>query len=139
MLARLGEHLEQALADPLAGHLDQAQRSDLGDLVLGAVTAQALGEPAQHEVAVALEHHVDEVDDDDAADVAQAELSDDLLGRLDVVLGDGLLEVAPPEPTNLPVLTSTTVIASVRSITREPPEGSQTLRSIALASCSSTR
>ena len=43
----------------------------------------------------------------------------------------------PPEPTNLPVLTSTTVIASVRSMTSEPPEGSHTLRSIALASCSS--
>src|ERR1700744_5123506 len=45
----------------------------------------------------------------------------------------------PPDPVNLPVLTSTTVIASVRSITRVPPEGSQTLRSIALASCSSMR
>ena len=45
----------------------------------------------------------------------------------------------PPEPTNLPVLTSTTVIASVRSITSEPPDGSQTLRSSAFASCSSMR
>ena len=39
----------------------------------------------------------------------------------------------------MPVLTSTTVIASVRSMTSEPPEGSQTLRSIALAICSSIR
>ena len=45
----------------------------------------------------------------------------------------------PPEPVNLPVLTSTTVIASVRSITSVPPDGSHTLRSIALASCSSMR
>ena len=45
----------------------------------------------------------------------------------------------PPEPVNLPVLTSTTVIASVRSMTSEPPEGSQTLRSIAFVSCSSIR
>ena len=44
----------------------------------------------------------------------------------------------PPEPTNLPVLTSMTVIASVRSMTSEPPEGSQTLRSSALCSCSWT-
>src|SRR5690606_35021155 len=35
-----------------------------------------------------------EVDDDDAADVAQAQLADDLLGRLKVVLRDGLFEVA---------------------------------------------
>ena len=45
----------------------------------------------------------------------------------------------PPAPVNFPVLTSTTVIASVRSMTREPPEGSHTLRSIALAIASSMR
>ncbi len=45
----------------------------------------------------------------------------------------------PPEPVYLPVFTSITVMASVRSITSEPPDGSHTLRSSALASCSSTR
>ena len=45
----------------------------------------------------------------------------------------------PPEPTNLPVLTSTTVMASVRSITSEPPDGSQTLRSSAFSICSVMR
>ena len=40
------------------------------------------------------EDHVDEVDDDHAADVAQPELADDLLGGLEVVAGDRLLEVA---------------------------------------------
>ena len=45
----------------------------------------------------------------------------------------------PPWPVNLPVLTSMTVIASVLSMTSEPPLGSHTLRSSALASCSSTR
>ena len=45
----------------------------------------------------------------------------------------------PPEPVNLPVLTSTTVIASVRSMISEPPEGSQTLRSRPLWICSSMR
>ena len=91
---RLAERLQQPGADPLAGHLHQAQRGDLGDLVAGAVAAQALDQPAQHQVAVGLQHHVDEVDDDDAADVAQPELADDLLGGLEVVLGDRLLEVA---------------------------------------------
>ena len=94
VLAVLAERLDQAGADPLAGHLHQAERGDLGDLVAGAVAAQALDQAAQHQVAVGLQHHVDEVDDDDAADVAQPELADDLLGRLEVVLGDGLLEVA---------------------------------------------
>ncbi|SIN00184.1 Uncharacterised protein [Mycobacteroides abscessus subsp. abscessus] len=45
----------------------------------------------------------------------------------------------PPEPVNLPVFTSITVIASVRSMTREPPEGRNTLRSRALARPSSIR
>ena len=45
----------------------------------------------------------------------------------------------PPCPVNFPVLTSTTTIASVLSITSEPPLGSQTLRSSAFISCSSMR
>ena len=94
VLAGLGEDLDEPRADPLAGHLDEAERGHLGDLVLRAVAAEALEQAADDEVAVALEDHVDEVDDDDPADVAQPELADDLLGRLDVVLGDRLLEVA---------------------------------------------
>ena len=94
VVARLGEDLDEARPDALAGHLDEAERGDLGDLVLGAVPTEALEQAPHDEVAVALEDHVDEVDDDDAADVAQPELAHDLLGRLDVVLGDGLLEVA---------------------------------------------
>ncbi len=95
VLALLREDLDEARADPLAGHLDQAERGDLGDLVLRAVTAEALEQAAHDEVTVGLEDHVDEVDDDDAADVAQPQLTHDLLGRLDVVLRHRLLEVAP--------------------------------------------
>src|SRR5690606_7454270 len=87
VLAGGAERLDQALADALAGHLHQAQRGHLGHLVAGAVAAEALDEPAQHQVPVGLEHHVDEVDDDDAADVAQPQLAHDLLGRLEVVPG----------------------------------------------------
>jgi hypothetical protein len=93
-LARLAERLEQALADALAGHLDEPERGHLGDLVLGPVAAQALDEASYDQVAVALQHHVDEVDDDDPADVAQPQLAGDLLGGLEVVAGDRLLEVA---------------------------------------------
>src|SRR5690606_13012682 len=48
--AGLGERLQQALADPLAGHLDQAQRRHLGHLVLRAVPAQALQQAPQHQI-----------------------------------------------------------------------------------------
>ncbi len=61
--------------------------------MLGPVAAQAFDQAPKHEIAVGLQDHVDEVDDDDAADVAQAQLADDLLRGLEVVLGDGLLEV----------------------------------------------
>ena len=93
-LALGGERLEQTGADLLPGHLHQAEAGHLGDLVAGPVPAQALDQPAQQQLAVAGQHHVDEVDHDDAADVAQPELADDLLGRLQVVAGHGGLEVA---------------------------------------------
>src|SRR6266702_4770244 len=94
VLARDAERLQQTRADPLPGHLDQAERRDLGHLVAGAVPAEALGQAAQHQVTVGLQHHVNEVDHDDAADVAQPELPDDLFGGLQVVPGDRLFEVA---------------------------------------------
>src|SRR5450759_3437043 len=94
VLAGLAEGLDETLTDPLAGHLDQPERDHLGHLVLRAVTPEALDQTPQHEVAVGLEHHVDEIDDDHAADVAQPELAHDLLGSLEVVPRHGLLERA---------------------------------------------
>ena len=49
--------------------------------------------------------HVDEVDDDDPAEVAQPQLTGDLLGRLEVGLQRPSLRAVAP-PTNFPVLTS---------------------------------
>src|ERR671912_148633 len=91
--AGLGEAVEQAAGDALAGHLDQAERRHLHHLALGLVPDQGGPEAFDHGLLVALEQHVDEVDDDDAADVAQAELADDLVGRLEVVGDHRLLEV----------------------------------------------
>src|SRR5215211_2252699 len=91
--AGLREAVEQAARDALAGHLDQAEGRHLHDLALGLVPDQGGPEAVDHGLLVALEQHVDEVDDDDAADVAQAELTDDLVGRLEVVGDHRLLEV----------------------------------------------
>ena len=93
-LAVLAERLEQAESQLLARHLHQTQRGDLGDLMLRPVAAEAFDQAAQHQIAVGLEHHVDEVHDDDAADVAQAQLPHDLFGRLEVVLRHRLFEVS---------------------------------------------
>ena len=71
VLARHRERLKQPGPDPFPGHLHQAKRGDLGHLVLGPVAGQAFEQPPQHQVAVALQHHVDEVDHDDAADVPE--------------------------------------------------------------------
>ena len=55
--------------------------------------ASADAERVDHLAAVLLDLHVDEVDHDDAADVAQAQLLGDLLGGLEVVAEHGLFEV----------------------------------------------
>src|SRR5699024_2907937 len=94
-LTRGGEGFNQPLPDPLTGHLYQPQRGHFGDLVAGAVPAAAFHQAAQHELAVRFQHHVDEVDDDDAADVTQAQLPHDLLGRLEVILRHRLLQGSP--------------------------------------------
>ena len=62
--------------------------------MLSAVAPQALDQAAQHEVTVRFEHHIDKVDHNNAADITQAKLTHDLLSRLQVILGDGLLKVA---------------------------------------------
>ena len=92
--AGAGERLDETGAELLAGELHQPERGHLGDLVAGPVAAQRLGQTTQHQVAVGLQHHVDEVDHHDAADIAQPQLADHLFGGLEIVLGDGLFQVA---------------------------------------------
>ena len=87
----------EPLRHPLAGHLDQPQLGDVEDLGPGLVPGQGGPEHPHDLVAVRLDLHVDEVDDDDPADVAQPELAGDLLGRLQVVAEDRLLEVRPAD------------------------------------------
>ena len=60
----------------------------------GAVSSQGLGQAPQHQVAIGLQHHVDEVDHHNAADIAQTKLTHNFFGRFEVVLGDGLLKIA---------------------------------------------
>ena len=89
---RPGHDLAHAVGDVLARHLDQPERRDLDHEGLRAVLVERLAQRLQHRVAVARPGHVDEVDDDDPADVAQAQLADDLVGGLEVGLGDRVLE-----------------------------------------------
>src|SRR5436190_18456297 len=90
---RVAERLHQTLRDPLAGHLDQPELGHLERLRAGLVAGQRVPEDPHDLVTVGLDLHVDEVDDDDAADVAQPKLAGDLLGGLEVVAEHRFLEV----------------------------------------------
>src|SRR3569623_663748 len=91
--AGLGRALQHAGADTLARHLQQAEMRDTADLDAGAVLPQAVGELALDRAVVALLVHVDEVDDDQAGEVAQAKLAGDLFGGLQIGLERGVLDM----------------------------------------------
>ena len=92
--ARLAQRLNEVLARSLSGHLDEPELGDLEDVGPRLVRPQRLREGTVDLLAVAGALHVDEVDDDQAAEVPEAELVHDLLDRLEVGLQDRLLEIA---------------------------------------------
>src|SRR5205823_6407710 len=91
---RLTQQMFQALAGALAGHFHEPERREAHDVGLGAIRGQRPLEGAEHRAAVRLIAHVDEVDDDDAAEIAQPQLPRDAHRRLEVGAEDGLLEIA---------------------------------------------
>ena len=66
--------------------------ADAADLDAGAVEAQRFLQPALDGAVVALLLHVDEVDDDEAGEVAQLQLAGDLVGGLEVRVVRGFLD-----------------------------------------------
>src|SRR5580658_4423801 len=87
------QRLEQALVDALSRHLDESKLRDVEDLGASLVARERLAQGRRDGVAVGLCFHVDEVDDDDAANVAQSKLASNLFGRFKVVAKDGLFKV----------------------------------------------
>jgi hypothetical protein len=61
---------------------------------LGTVARQGPLERGQHRAAVRLIAHVDEVDDDDAAEITQAQLSRNGHGGLQIRAENGLLKIS---------------------------------------------
>src|SRR5256712_1607970 len=88
-----GHRLPQRGAHPLSRHLDQSQLGYRERLGARPVATQVGAQLLQHLVAIAARFHVDEVHDDDAADVAQPQLARHLPRRLDVGLQDRALGV----------------------------------------------
>src|SRR5688500_374862 len=82
-LTGLSRALIVALTNALACHLDQPEVADGERLRARAVARQMLPELLEDTVTVRLRLHVDEVTDDDSADVAQPELAGNFLRSLD--------------------------------------------------------
>ncbi len=89
-----GRTFAQRGTQPLAAHFHQAELADRAELHAGAVLAQGIAQPVLDFAAVAAFFHVDEVDHDQAAQVAQAHLARHFVGRFQVGTRGGFLDVA---------------------------------------------
>src|ERR1700731_4042995 len=87
-----GERALERLLDALAGDGDQAKVVELKNLRWSAIVLQLFFESGHDAVAVLALVHVDEVDDDDAAEIAEADLADDLGDGVEIGLDDGVFE-----------------------------------------------
>src|SRR5574340_575260 len=83
----------QAGRQTLARQFQQAEARDLGGLHAGAVVAQRVAQTVLHVALVAAAFHVDEVDHDQPAQVAQAQLAGDFLSRFEVGVERGGFDV----------------------------------------------
>lgn len=70
----------------LTRHLEDAELRDRGDRGAGAIALEAFAEPAFHFLAVRHRAHIDQVVDDNAALIAEAQLAADLVHRLEIGL-----------------------------------------------------
>ena len=84
--------LAHAVGHVLARHLDETQGADRDEVDLRTILRELFLECRDDCVAVGLRLHVDEVDHDDAAKIAQPQLANDLSGRLEVVVHDRVFE-----------------------------------------------
>ena len=84
----------QARAQPLARHFHQAELGDAAELDAGAVVLQRLRELVLDVALVLVRRHVDEVDHHQAAQIAQTHLPRDFLGRFQIGVERGFLDVA---------------------------------------------
>ena len=94
IVAWLAQGLKEILTGSLAGHLDQAEFGDLQDIGAGLVGPQGVLQGSVDLLAVSCGFHVDQVDDDQATDVAETQLVDNLANGLEVGPQDRVFEVA---------------------------------------------
>ena len=96
----LGGHgIDQTGAHPLARHLDQPQLRHAVNPRPGPVSGYVSPQLVKELLPVVLVFHVDEVDDDDPADITEPKLPRHLQGGLQVRLENRLIGVLPPSVT----------------------------------------
>ena len=116
----------QGRTQALARQFHQAETGDLAHLHAGAVEMQGITQALFDGALVLAVLHVDEVDDDQAAQVAQAQLAGHFVGCFHVVRS-AVSSMSAPRVERAE-LTSTDTSASVWSMTTAPPDGSCTVR-----------
>src|SRR5438067_428380 len=94
--ARLAEHALERLLRALAGDADEAEFVEGKRFGWSLVLLESFLQRLQNFFAVAALFHVDEVDNDDAAEVAEANLPHDFLHRFEVGLDDGVFKARGP-------------------------------------------
>src|ERR1700730_11042687 len=90
----LAQHVRQRFARSLARHFDEAELRETVDGEPRPVAFQRAIELGEHGGAMIGVLHVDEVDDDDSAEVAQPQLASDDLRRFEGGLEDRVVEAA---------------------------------------------
>ena len=84
----------QRRAQTLAGHLQQAEARDMADLDTRAVLADGFTQAVFNRTLVADRGHIDEVDNDQAAKVAQTQLACDFVSRFEVSVERRFFDIA---------------------------------------------
>lgn len=74
----------QSSAGIFAGDFDKPQRSDVDYIRLRLVFTRSVFQHPQELLLLRVGFHIDEIDDDDAADIAQADLFCDLFRRFQI-------------------------------------------------------
>ncbi len=90
MVARLA----QGRAEALAGHLQQAKTRNMADLNARTVLTNCITQTVFNRTLVANRGHIDKVDNNQAAEVAQTELTGNFIGRFKVGVEGGFFDVA---------------------------------------------
>ena len=92
--ARNRRAFRQGRAQALAAHFHQAELADGAELHAGAVLAQRVAQAVFHVAAVAAFFHVDKVDDDQAAQIAQTHLARHFVSGFQIGAGGSFFDVA---------------------------------------------